>query len=486
MNKKMKVLLCLLLIAVQMLLVACGGGGTTAPDGTTEPSEGTTAPPVTTEEPFELPDMNFDGATFGIAGLIGGIAQDCYFVEEDTGSGLSSAVADREMQIETEFGITFEYTTWMERSTYIKNARQALYDSIMAGEDATIDLYLSSVVYTEELLHAGLFSNLAGSQYLNLDRPWYVQSVNDWLGYKGSLFYCTGAYNLTTLSGTNVMFWNREFSEDLQIEDNLFEVVHDGEWTYDRMLTLAQRAVNGLDGEDATYGIGMTITEGINALAMGMGRQIQTLDENGVPSIEVLGSARNVDILEEMIELYARKDLVNGDGIPLVADLCKLFQSNRALFAMYTMSMGELQEMRDGVDYSFLPIPKGSEEQEDYVCVAFPMICAIPATVKDRVMSEVILDALNYYSMGVYDTYYEDYYGYKIARDDDCKAMLDIIRDSQYCDFSLANYPTVSSELYYIGTITNPASWWASNRDAFLASHNALLLKMEELINAGT
>ena len=131
----------------------------------------------------------------------------------------------------------------------------------------------------------------------------------------------------------------------------------------------------------------------------------------------------------------------------------KCFTDGRALFYNFdASSVTELREMND--EFGILPYPKYNEAQEGYKTVVFDnhSVFCVPKTAKDPERSGVILEAMGYESMElVTPAYYEVLLHGKVARDDESRDMLDIIRDSFQFDFAIVNSMMVDSIFPFFG-----------------------------------
>ena len=103
-------------------------------------------------------------------------------------------------------------------------------------------------------------------------------------------------------------------------------------------------------------------------------------------------------------------------------------------------------------DFSFLPYPKLTEDQEHYNCVVADIVGpgAVPGTSLNLDMVGAVIEALSSETYRtVLPTYYETALKIKYSRDDQTSQIVDIIHNASYTDFLYA----YSSSLSSIGVI---------------------------------
>ena len=68
--------------------------------------------------------------------------------------------------------------------------------------------------------------------------------------------------------------------------------------------------------------------------------------------------------------------------------------------------------------------------------------------------------------------------GRKLTRDEDSSVMIDLIREGIICDFGMAFYQALSSEMMFFESIIQTKSfntWWAANENGLHAKLDTLL-----------
>lgn len=469
-----------LFLLVSQVLVSCGEGekpDTTDADTSTD-GESTTA--VETSILDSLPERDYGGAEYNILAPIQGFASESkFYAKEMTGENLSDAVYKRNKDIEEMYNIKFNYDFVNGFSAGMKDVHSKLTGSVLAG-DCTYDMFVGSSAYVSSLILEGLFADMNSDPNFDFDGAWWHKLGNDSMMINNHLYIASGFYAFVTLSESWCTLLNKGLVEDLDLESP-YTYVYDGTWTFDKMMSMAKTAVLDLNGDakfdkNDRYGIIMTDTEATASLSYGMGRLVTENDENGVPKLTD-ATERTLNIMENLNTLLENKDhIMFSAQLQPDKELIPMFNNKQALFAMYTLSIVEYQEMREAPDFGILPLPKYDEKQENYITQAWPCITAIPALVRDQDMSSAVLEALNRITyLDVYPIYKEIILQRKLTRDNESSEIVDIISSNALCDFGTIF--RVDDKLIWPQDICGKySSWWASNKEK-------LTTKLEKIID---
>ena len=446
MKKLFAMLLAALLLASS--LTACGDAGS----GETTPSE-TTADTVPVETETEklkpdLPDKDFGGYDFAI--LTRGqfnshwCSKDA-FAEELTGEPINDAVYNRNASIGEKFNFTIkeEIGTSEDPSSFVTKAVQAgddIYDMLMIGGSASGNLATNKMLLP-----------LDEMPYMDLTRPWYDQSANASLSIGNKLYMTAGDMNIMDNDATWIVLFSKTLAEEL-IDENVYDLASEGRWTLDKMKEYASNAsldING-DGKQDEFDRWGLSGEGFNTMAFieGCGGKAFAKDENDMPYI-AMGD-------ESFYDMFLLAHSINGDdNVCLQVDdyntkysgdaiwnecINKAFIEDRTLFMCTGLNrVSMLREMES--DFGLLPIPKYTDEQEDYHCLvsiwASNMI-SVPISAGDTERTGIIIEALSAESKyTLTPAYYDITLKTKSARDEESSAMLDLIFEGRA--FELGN-----------------------------------------------
>ena len=260
--KKQSLILAVILV-LGSVLSSCGSE-TTSQTGTTTAADGATA----TEETDlrfvadELPDLDFGGKTMNVVvGDYFGAYWDDLYAEEATGSRLSDAIYNMRLAVEHRLNVKLNYIreeyNWDSMGDYITK----ITSQILAG-DGDIDLLLSQNNFTSRLGEGQYFADLRNVDHIDLEKPWYNQSV---LGNMpdGELPFVLGEFSLGNIKNAYVVYYNSNLKGSLGIDTDLYALVDEGKWTADAMQSLIKDTYSDLNGD--TTAAQLAVDAGVQA-----------------------------------------------------------------------------------------------------------------------------------------------------------------------------------------------------------------------------
>lgn len=413
-----------------------------------------------------LPNVRFDGKVLKM--FVQTHALEHYIMEQLTGEIIDDAVYTRNMTVEDRFGATIETIDadggWDARIMFMNNIR----NSVAAGDNA-YDIVAPEYYYGAELVLEGLYLDLYKLEYLDFSRPWWTAGFNNQAELYGKLFAAVGSLALSQINGVNILYFNKELAASYNAGD-LYAMVKDGTWTYDRFLTIVESVYSDLDGDGkvtAADQFGYTLQHhGPRSFVTNFKLDYIDIDADGNPQI-VFYSERMLDAYAKIYRLVNAADAVfyNNDDVNIIP----LFRESRALFM--TLTLGFVEQLRDmEVDFGLLPMPKYDDAQTEYRATPVGTdLYSIPSTVTDIDFVSVMLEALNAETYrSVYPKYYDIALKTKSSRDEESGEMLDLIFDSLYYDFGFINGSNISYIADYFGNnitgkVEDYASFWAKN-----------------------
>lgn len=382
----------------------------------------------------DLPDVNYDGASFTVYGRSGGWSKDL-FIEGAPGNTVDQEVFERNCRIEAKYGIVFVPVQSGEIDP-IKTVftQEDVYDVIVDAGQSNFRQVLN-----------GAFIELGNLQYLELSNPWWNQYASKGFSINGKIYSCMGDLVYNNLEQTYCMFFNKDLFDELMIEYP-YSAVYDGSWTFDAMNAIASKGsfdINGdtlIDTENDRYGYASELLSGPISEFFSQGGTLTGKDSDDYPYL-LLWTAHNYDMVSRYVDMTKKQYSyvkIDGSGVPQ-----SIFRDGRLL--IFDADLGSTAWLRsiDTFEYGVLPCPKYDEGQKNYlttVNAATNMIC-VPITNPRFEMTGVILEAWaadSYY--GVTPAFFENGLQQKGTRDDQSIEMMNIIRKGSKVDF-----------LYYIG-----------------------------------
>ena len=456
--KKTRFISLFLSLLIAASAVSCGSSNEDSKTTTNASTSDTTAPKEDTSIHDDLPsrDFNDETITFLVREELG-----YEFDAEQTGDVVDDAVFKRNQTISERFNVNLEYIQapglWASKADY-----QALItNSVMAG-DNSYDIITGQSNIVLPLAVQGIYHDVANAEYIDFDKPYWKSGYHDNAMINGHLYSLMGDYALSTLTASNVMFFNTALFEDYKVETP-YELVKSGKWTLDAFTKMAIEFSQDLDG-DGTIGendlIGLyTNTNGINPIQYSTGCSLTSMGADGNQVID-FPSEKEIDVFDKVFD-FCNNEAVHVDSNLQINQIAEAFINKKTAFVSGMLSIVDyLRDMKS--DFGIVPFPKYDEDQENYITSVLRTVtvASIPTTVEDPGKCTFILEAMasdgyNY----ITPAYYEIALKGKYVRDEDTAEMLDIISSTTYFAFfdvfyaelggnsdMLSNYVTAGSQ----------------------------------------
>ncbi len=468
-----KIMAALLAACTICVLGACGKDDAktpdTKPDSTvTEPDNSDNTADNNTETEIDytsdLSTERYDGYNYRMLVRKGKINDQ--YLEDDSEDLVESATYKRNKEVEDRYGITITVSESND-SNYETDA----LNSILAGDDAYDLIFAHSraaFVYAIQ----GAAMNFNDISTIHLDKPWWTQDITESCNINGKLYVLDGDISTSGLGATMCLFFNKRIFDELGY-DYPYEMVKDGDWTFDEFSYLAKKGgadLNGdgvMDPEVDQYGFRAEQWEApMNILYTG-GQKIYDKDDEGNLQL-TLYSTKTVEIYDEFFSLMNNASCIlfstatgyKGSG---------MFSEGRAMFTDTELRHAQtLRNMDD--DFGILPYPK-FDEADNYATATNggSHLLVIPITVSDVERTGAITEALCAIgSRDVIPAFYEKSLKTKYARDEESEDMIDIIRSSRIYDIGYVAGGTFQSCGCDLANSTNHdfASYYASGETA--------------------
>ena len=386
---------------------------------------------------------------------------DNQYIEEETGDIINDAVYRRNETVKALFNI--DITAIESVSTTADDA----ISSILAGDDQ-YDIILPHARTAFSYAIQNTLVNFHEVDTIHLDKPWWSKDIVDSCSVNGHLYVLDGDISTHRLYYSYALFFNKTIFDELGLEYP-YEMVLDGEWTFDEMKKIAKKGSKDLSGDGIMhpdvdqYGYYGVDWYGPIAVLYTGGQRIYTKDARGVPKL-TLNSAKTVDIFAEYFDLLMSDDAyLKKESVSIASDP---FREGRALIA--EKCLGEAQSLRNmSDDFGILPYPKFSDDDEYTTIIGGgSSLVVMPVTVEDISRTGNITEALCAIgSRDVIPAFYEISLKTKFSRDAESEAMVDIIKDSLIYDLGYISGGTFQSAGRDLAQLNNPdfSSYYAAN-----------------------
>ncbi|MHC1693923.1 MAG: extracellular solute-binding protein [Eubacteriales bacterium] len=436
---------CAVLSAVTVSSLFAGCADKQANITTTVPPQDTTV--QSTTEGKLLPDLPED-ADFGgheFVFLITGNTENNwkkndFFAESENGEAINDARYMRNTYVEDKYNIKITTVENYGGDAGTGPGFQAIKKSVLAG-DYSYDAGMIKGYDTCTLASGGFLTDLNDLPYLDLSQPWWDQKANKDLTIKGKMFYTTGDISTADNDATYAILFNKKLVQEYSLP-NPYELVSNGTWTMNKFAEMAKSVSKDLNGDgkydkNDLYGA-IVWDDTMMGLVNAAGEKCCTIDDEGQIQLTFYND-RVQKMFEEYTSVLFDKTVtyayqrVSYD----LTDPIAMFSGNQSLFFLQMLDMvSNFRNME--TDFGILPWPKLEESQAEYghtIGSWHSVFMCVPAVMENPERTGIILEALAAESMyTVTPAYYEKTLIGKFVRDEDSRAMLDIILSTRVYD----------------------------------------------------
>ncbi len=408
----------------------------------TTPSSAETEPESETEFSREnvkddLPELDYNGESAVIIARDKSWFAGEMYVEDLNGEVVNDAVYQRDLNVEERLGVTIDYELVPDTDALVDK-------NVTAGSDE----YTLNVGNAVECVKHGVmgnYYNLLGDKpiYLNLDQPWWSQYYTEQSEILGCSFFALGDMTFSRIKLAFVTYVNLKMMNDHGF-GTPFDMVREGKWTIDREMEMASAAFedkngNGKADPKDSYGMSMGGLIGLDMYWSAFDLTICEKDENNNP-IFTVDEERMSSVLEKMNTYYASEYVytpAQGTDDGEQDFIAKMFADDRMMFSpLRILHTDDIREMES--DYTLIPLPKWSEEQDNYYTFIHDQysVVGIPVSVQNPEMASAIMEAMAADSYRhVTPAYYDLVLNGKYTRDPNSAEMIEIAMDGIKIDF---------------------------------------------------
>ena len=440
-----------LLMAILMLtlcFVSCantpeeGGEGSTSADtqGTNDPAA-TTLPDETTypvdENGFELdrlPELNYNNEEVVIFTWSNQAMWEWNEDGETNGDKVHDAIYTRQVRTEERLGIEIvivkQNGDWNNRNSFITSVEA----NVNSGSQDAYDLIGQYTPAAPIGAMKNLYINLSDVEYLDWERPWWPQDIQDSCHINNNVYVITGDITGTLVRNIHCVIGNLDLAENYDLP-NLYKLVEDMEWTMDKFSELSLGTIQGINPDgSACYSVTFPNDVEYDSLFYGAGFRFVEHDADGklIMSPE-LTSAR----LEDWYQTCQSFLLDNADVEILAINGANGFTSDNVLFHCGGISdvQNYLQEVN--FDFAILPFPLYDGDQEEYYTITsyWVSMYSIPTNAPDASQSAAVLECLSSYGYRyITPIIYQESFQYRYLDTLENATMFDLLHNTLVFD----------------------------------------------------
>ena len=342
-----------------------------------------------------------------------------------TGSVLSKATYGRNMALEEKY----HFVITEKRGGATGDAQR----NGAAGEHV-FDVYALRMNQTPQVFLSGYICNLNDVKWFNLDAPYFDQSVREQATFANRLFFLTGDMLYMDDMTTYALWFNSQTWSDLHLTSiygkDLYTLVRDNEWTFEKYKLLCEKATFEKDGEQ-----GITSNDHIGSVysrsdvfvhSVAMNNDVLTKDSEDILTLN--NSSKVIEDLMRICELFSSSSFEN------IHNDREVFMSGHSLFQTWHL-MTAPTFLEKGVDFGIVPHPMADDGQESYRSFVYSYganTLTIPTTAPDKDKIANIIELISYESMTTLKPAFEEYiFGGRIVNHADDLEMLKILMSNK-------------------------------------------------------
>lgn len=389
-------------------------------------------------------------------------------ITELTGEALSDAAFNRNLAVSDRLGVEFNAV-----QVDLSAVANTMQNAVAAGDNAYDYVFSHATVGVPTMVTSGLLYNVYDLPVIDLDKPWWNSRMSDALSIENTAYYLSGDI-VMTWQGMLAIIFNKEFLTNYNIEEDLYQLVRDGNWTYDKMLSLIDGVGKDLDGDGK-----MTKADQFDMLGnqntgyattIGCGQPLTKRDENGYPVL-AQNTERMISIVEKYYSMFNSADSwidSYSSSSYGTSDYRNILIEGRAFLT--ELDIGGLYSYLREIEFDFgiLPPPKFDEAQANYQVFCGAGLIGVPVNTADATLSGTVLEAVafnsyEYLRPAFFDVVLEN----KSVRDADSYEMITLMHENKTWDFGF-NFDTTGKcngmlqNVVIVNKSTDFASYYAS------------------------
>ena len=390
-----------------------------------------------------------------------------YLIKEGKESGfgtrIDNAVLERQDYIENTYGVKLNFIDATDFSMH-----EALEAATLAG-NINYDLCMPRIKNAHTIVAGGYVYDLANREFIDFENSYYEENAIKTFTSNGHTFFVTGAFSFDDNESARVLGFNKNLLGDgsKEASDELYQLVRDGKWTYDKLISYASAAYsdNGDEKDPYRYTYGADFYHyayfyhyfGVNDVGTNpvTGKWEISLDNDRIDEIiNTIISTKN----------SAWQDPNGGRGT-LWGSTHYKSDFNNTLFQDCDLAVH--WETEDTTSFTFpafsenvgiVPFPMLNEDQGRYYATMdhpYTVLMCIPKLTQDRAMSEYFMDVLCWtgeeYTMKAYIETKKD----QFKDDADIEMITDYI------------FPSISYDQIFSVLPLGSSSAWADDENKF-------------------
>lgn len=402
------------------------------------------------------------------------------------GGNIEDAVYNRNLAVEERLNVDLNYIHTANNDFTIM--AQQVQNVVLANSDE-LDVVMQRGLQTFPQALRGYFIDLNNLEYINLDKKWWWEdSLSSTLVDPNKVPYAIGDMSISTIMASTALYFNKEMLADYgKTAEDLYSIVENGEWTYDKFEEYAAdiyEDTNGNGTQDAgdTYAA-IILPHGFPLIMYSSGLHHTQRDENNLPYVNIM-TEKNQKFAESISRIFNDEPYFYKGGGDHAAMASK-FMAGEAVFQFERfMMLDYIREMEDA--YGIIPYPK-FDEADDYMSGigAGGNFISIPVTSAKQEITGAALEALAVESYtNVTPVFIDSSLKTKyVDSQKDCE-MVSLILDHIYIDMmnlGIPNFVNVLETVVVSGKPDTFASTYQANKESNDAAVANMIAEAQEV-----
>ncbi len=440
-----KRLLCLVLLFVMAAAAFAGCRGKDAPGAETSPPAGDGTGGAQDADPL---DPGLEAEQFGGYFTFFGREADGYsfpYYEisgNESKSTLDSGIFTRNSAIEYKYGVQI-----LSRYELTNAMLSKLTTDVLSGTAHEYDAVLAPTTVAFQMAVNGLLYDMADIPHINLEKPYYDQSLLADTSINGIRYFAHGHYSISTYNAISGLYFNQSMRSSYSLSDP-YALVRDGEWTWETMFEMCRTVtsiVNDGNPDVGQHQYGIAI--GIYAwqpMFFSTGSSLITKDENDTPQLNIADCVNIIQDVNRVMNDHETTFFPSSVNMSAQYNAMQVFEEGRSLFMSDPLYCIPEYLLDSDVDYGILPFPMYREGQDAYYAQTHPAHSTVLGLSKAYDAGELnkagkIMEDFAYQSsVHVYSVLMDNILLYRNAKTAENYEMLGIIFSNVRCDMGLA------------------------------------------------
>lgn len=292
-----------------------------------------------------------------------------------------------------------------------------LQSRIMSG-DKVADLLDISPYSLYSAINAGYIRPMEEIEGIDYNDPRWVAGYTTLATYKGRHY---GLNFIRPPEARYVLFFNKDLIRSSGVTEDLYQLVRDGEWTFDkfREICIATTKDTDSNGEPDTYGLHVSdpVAAGLALINANNGKMVDVVDGQAVEAFTSSQVITGLNFYNQLVNEdktvhvydYMRSEDTLNDAVS-IQDLANYFLRGKAAFWLCESWVGNqyIRPSSAGIEYGMLPLPKGPDAS-DYVSPAYnARVFSFTTTNKDLDKAVLVFNTLAKFVYGDDETWWHE------------------------------------------------------------------------------